>query len=287
MATAMPELERSQPPADDVDTVVQAVLQAPKYAHLDAALVRAVSQRELTTRRSVKAATKGAKSKLHQIGAAYYRSPARYAQWEHQLQKAALAGPTELREACRGVMAHHASTFERLPILDTFYHQLLGDLPPIRSVLDLACGLNPLAIPWMPLAAGATYQPLDIYGDLSAFLARILPLLGVAPMASTWDLTLGAPPQAADVALLLKTLPCLDQLDASAGCRLLAGIRAPVVLLSYPAASLGGESRGRSAHYDRQFDRLELVDAWHIERFRFATETVYRLQRRQSAPQDG
>ena len=48
-------------------------------------------------------------------------------------------------------MGYHSSTRERLPILEQFYARALADIPPARVVLDLACGLNPLALAWMPL----------------------------------------------------------------------------------------------------------------------------------------
>ena len=35
-----------------------------------------------------------------------------------------------------------------------------------KVILDLACGLNPLAAAWMPLAPGATYHAVDVYQDM-------------------------------------------------------------------------------------------------------------------------
>ena len=46
-------------------------------------------------------------------------------------------------------------------------------------MLDVACGLNPLAIPWMNLAPNATYHAIDIYEDMMRFLGKAVNLLGV------------------------------------------------------------------------------------------------------------
>ena len=93
-------------------------------------------------------------------------------------------------------------TFISKGILDRFYATTLADLAPIRSVLDLACGLNPLSIPWMPLAAGAEYYACDIYGDMVDFLNRYLALARIAGLAQIADLTRACPNQRVDVALL-------------------------------------------------------------------------------------
>ena len=70
-------------------------------------------------------------------------------------------------------MSLHASTRERLPILDGFYSTVLAALPAPRRVLDIACGLNPLASSWMPLAPDVTYTAYDIYSDMMQFIARL------------------------------------------------------------------------------------------------------------------
>jgi len=50
------------------------------------------------------------------------------------------------------------------------------------------------------------------------------------------------PTQHADLALILKTLPCLEQLDKTAGQWLLEAVNVDYLLLSFPVYSLGGET---------------------------------------------
>src|SRR5690606_12217651 len=134
--------------------------------------------RELAAHRSAKVALKEAKAKLHQVAAAYFSRSPRYDEWLAELRGAA-GDPARLREICSAAMATHASTRERLPQLERFYAALFAALPPVSVVADLACGLNPLAAPWMSLPAGATYYACDLYADLCAFLDVALPLLGL------------------------------------------------------------------------------------------------------------
>jgi len=125
---------------------VSAGLKIQKYSRVGEDVVRRVGAVELDKRRNLKEAIKATKNKLHQIGGAYLDDSPNYVAWSRALAEAASAGPKALRTACREIMRHHASTNERLAILDEFYSAVLADLGPIHTVLDIACGFNPLAI---------------------------------------------------------------------------------------------------------------------------------------------
>jgi 16S rRNA (guanine(1405)-N(7))-methyltransferase len=198
-----------------------------------------------------------------------------YAGWLQTLSQ--LRDRSALRTTCVEIMRHHASTRERLPILADFYTTILADLPPIHSILDLACGLNPLSIPWMPLAANARYHACDIYQNQVDFLNHVLAVLGVQGEASVCDLLHGCPTQTADVALLLKAIPCLEQVDKQIAPRLLSAIQAPVLIVSFPVHSLGGRQKGMLTNYERHLYELTTGQPWRIEQFQFATELVFRL----------
>src|SRR5262249_13342131 len=152
------------------------------YRSLDRDLIAAVGARELGKRRTLKEAVKATKSKLHQVAGAYFPRQD-YSGWLKALEQAAATrNPEALKAAGRAILAQHSSPRERLPILDEFYARALASLPPPRRVLDIACGLNPLTTPWMPLAPNAEYVVYDVYPELAAFLETALPLLGLRGM---------------------------------------------------------------------------------------------------------
>jgi 16S rRNA (guanine(1405)-N(7))-methyltransferase len=257
-----------------LDALVAGVLSSAKYSALVPGLVRAVARRELAAGRSLKGANKATRSKLHQVVASYLPGHMRYEAWLEELASARGAGEDALRRVCRDVLAHHASTRERLPILDTFFTTTLAGIEP-RSVLDVACGLNPLAIPWMPLAPGARYVACDVYRDLTAFLEAAMRLLGVAGTAEWRDVVHDPPEDEVDLALLLKAIPCLEQLDREAGARLLDHLSARHILVSFPVASLGGRHKGMIAHYDARMRALLAGRPWRVERHLFETELAF------------
>jgi 16S rRNA (guanine(1405)-N(7))-methyltransferase len=233
-----------------------------------------VGRRELAARRNLRQAIKATKRKLHQVGGAYMRHRD-YRSWLARLGEAAAEGDKALREACRELMGYHASTRERLPILEGFYFAMLDGLARVRSVVDVGCGLNPLSIPWMALAPDARYLAYDIYGGLVEFLSEALPLLGVRGLADTRDVVHQPPSEAVDLALVLKAIPCLEQIDGEAGSRLLDALRAKYILVSFPAESLGGRDKGMAAHYEAHFWELVEGRGWRVEGFRFPGELAF------------
>ncbi len=264
----------------ELDEIVAAVLSAAKYRAVSPDLVRAIGARELAVRPNLKAAVKATKNALHQAGGAFLDAPIDYGRALARLREAAAVGDESFRAACRAVMAGHTSTRERLPILDAFYAETLAALPPPGRVLDIACGLNPLARPWMGLPATTELVAYDIYADQIAFLNEVFALSGQPGRAEVRDV-IGRPPDTpADLALVLKTLPCLEALDRRAPERLLDALQAPWLLVSFPAQSLGGRRKGMAAHYEARFRRLLDARGWPAERFIFDTELAFLVEKR-------
>jgi 16S rRNA (guanine(1405)-N(7))-methyltransferase len=82
-----------------------------------------------------------------------------------------------------------------------------------------------------------------------------------------------------DLALVLKSLPCLDQIDRSCSLRLLDGLNADRVLVSFPVHSLGGQSKGMVSHYEARFHELVDERRWTVARFAFAAELAFLIRK--------
>ncbi len=257
----------------NLDAVIEAVQASSKYHSVAPEFVGKVAAEELSKRPKLKEAIKATKNRLHQVAGAYLSAPPDYAAWLARLESANDAD--ERRVVCRALMQMHASSRERLPILDDFYHRILADIAPVHSVLDIACGLNPLAIPFMLLADGATYIACDIYTDLADFFNQALPLLGVAGSALAVDVTQTIPQQQVDLALIIKAIPCLEQVEKGIGSSLLKRVQADHVLVSYPSRSLGGTTKGMRATYEAQFNELVAGQGWTIRRYDFSSELAF------------
>lgn len=267
---------------ESLTALIEAVQSSAKYRGICGDLITRIGGQELGKRRSLKEAIKATKNKLHQVGGAFLDTEAFYGAWLERLRLALQTGDQgQLRETCRAIMSHHASTRERLPVLERFYVEIFALLPPVHSVLDIACGLHPLAIPWMPLAENTAYYAYDIYAGMADFLQTWMEMIAVQSHAKTSDVLQACPMERANVAFLLKALPCLEQIDPVAGQYLLQNIQADYLVVSFPARSLGGRQKGMVEHYETRFSTL-LAEAqrWRIiGRLVFASELVFVMQR--------
>lgn len=263
-----------------LEELITAVTANPAYAGIAPSLVRRVAQCELAKGRSRKETVKAVRSKLHQVAGAYQEKGMDFPGWRRQLAGLpSVPSSSAMRSFCEQVMKTHASTRERLPVLADFYSKIFASLPPIHSVLDLACGLNPLALPWMPLAESASYQACDIYMELMDFLGEFISHLGLNGDACLCDLTESIPAQPVQLAIALKTLPVLEQLEKDLPARLLEGLNAEFILVSYPGHSLGGRSKGMVTNYAARFESLTAGKGWGIQRFDFPGELAFLIRK--------
>jgi len=262
----------SSPP--ELVRLVESVAATSKYRAVSPDLVARLGAAELDKGRSWKEAVKATKNKLHQIGGAYLDRRPKYDAWRQALSSSA-DSPEQLLDVCRTIMANHVSTRERLPIVEAFYAQIMAKLGPISTVLDLACGFNPLSIPWMPLEPGARYYAYDIYTDLAEFLEEYFQVMDIAGQAGTMDIVEPPPLPAVDVALLLKAVPCIEQQTRLGGLPLLDSIDARHMIVSFPVLSLTGRSKGMATHYDSVFRGMISDRSWRMEAVHFETELAY------------
>lgn len=263
-----------------IDRLIEVVLASSKYKSIDVDFIRYIGIQEISRHRNLKEAIKSTKNKLHQVGGAFQTSAPRYSVWLDELKFAKRSGNEEhFLDTCKWILQYHSSTRERLPILEQFYSTILAHLPPVNSAIDIACGLHPLAIPWMPLNEHVQYFAYDIYEDMIDFLNESLALMPVHGSAIMCDVIHSCPTQKVDIAFILKSIPCLEQVDKSAGLRLLETINADYFVVSFPAHSLGGKNKGMIANYESSFYKQIGHKNWSIQRFEFPGELVFLVSR--------
>ena len=260
----------------DIAGIVTRVGASRRYHGVDTALVTRLAEEELPRARTLADAEKRVKRRLHQIFGAYTVQP----RWDAPLAELAAArarGDDAWRVVCRATMARHASTRERLPILDRFYSEIFALTGPPAALLDLGCGLNPLAISWMGLPPGCRYAACDIDHALVAFVDAALGIAGANRSVEVCDIIASAPdwPAELDMALLLKLLPPLEQQRSGVGRELLAAIPARALVVSYPTRSLGGHAKGMEGTYRAQFARAIAGRDWEVKERVFPGELVF------------
>ena len=264
----MPDKENDQ-------ELIEQVIRSQKYAQLASTLVSRVTKEEAKKHNSPQAIIQSARTRLHQLTGAYLAPKLDYAQWLHKFKSLDSNDRLGLESTSLSMMRLHASTYERLEVLPTFFQTALASISPVKSVLDLACGLNPLSIPWMPLADGFTYHASDVVNPLVHFLWHYFELYRVNGEASILDLSFSIPSQPVQLALLMKTLPLMEQIEHGLSQKILENLNAEHILVTYPLRSLGGRRKGMEETYRSQFDQLVAGRDWKIQEFRFPNEVAY------------
>jgi 16S rRNA (guanine(1405)-N(7))-methyltransferase len=136
----------------------------------------------------------------------------------------------------------------------------------------------------MRLPTGASYLAVDVDERLANVFDRLGDAWPLVLRGLAHDLTIGPPDATADMVLLLKAIPCLEQQEPGAGSRLLRSLDAPTVVVSFPARSLGGREKGMRLTYDRMLREIVEGTGRTIEVNSYPTETVYRLVRNRPPP---
>jgi len=243
------------------EEIVERLLRSSRYRDVDRALLARLASEELPRARNADDAVKRVKRRLHQAVGAF--RGATHASSIAGCWTGDLAEP-RFRAACADALRTHASTRERVPYVDAFYAGIWATTGRPGHILDLGCGLGPLALPWMGLAADATYLASDVDRRPLANVTEFLALVGQPHRVDVRDLVADVPTDEADVALLLKLVTTLDRQDPEAAGRLLRALHVRHAVVSFPARSLGGRGKGMERTYRDRLERL-VADAGRVE----------------------
>lgn len=263
-----------------VQAVVAELRASRKYGTVAEEVLERTARRAAVGARSRTEAVHLARRKLHQVFGAFIGAEALKRAQRLAAGLAEARDDNQVREVCRRVLACHASTAERLPYLDPFYAAVAELVPQPRTVVDVACGLNPFALPWMHLPDGAEYTGVDLDSRLAGVAQALQGVVNVQLRVEVDDAVSPDFAVQAELVLLLKTLTAVEQQAKGAAAALLHNIDAHAVAVSMPALSLGGRNRGMREHYDEMMVRIA-PDAYTCTmRVEFPSETLYGLVRR-------
>lgn len=245
--------------------------------------IRALAEQAWPEHRKRKALDKAVRRRLHGIAATHLGDPD-YEALGRELARALARGDEAAeRAACERALQQHLSTRERWPYLAEFYAAIFEHTGVPDTLLDLACGLNPLALPWMGLPRQTRVLAYDVHEPRVAMLDAYLRARGQAGGAEVRDIVLRPPAEPADVALLLKELHRLQR-NYSLGpvhvdAAWLASVPVRRWVISLPAVSAHG-GRGLVERYRGMMERLVEGRGWPMHELRFEHEVVFCLDTR-------
>jgi 16S rRNA (guanine(1405)-N(7))-methyltransferase len=264
----------------DTGSALERILSSQKYRHLSIpyATLEGIYTVELRRLNDPRKALKSTKEKLHHVMAPYLGDPD-YERSTVALQKAYESqDPQLIRSTLKHILNAHISTRERLPIMETFFRSIFSITGQPGSILDLACGLNPLAYPWMGLPSSVKYHAYDIHLPRIRLINDFFCLEGLPPLAEMRDIIISPPLLTADVAFLLKEVYRLE--ERQPGCNHLLWQSLPVnwLVVSLPSRNMKGTRNLLEA--DRQLIQTILAGmSWECKELVFDTEIVFCIRK--------
>ena len=256
------------------------ILNLRKYRDLDLPpeTVQDLLARELPLYKTNREAVKAVRRKLHNIIAPYLGDPA-YEQDSTALGLAFESGDTpHIQQTLRHLLEQHASTRERLPHLGDFYKAIFKLTGTPKTILDLACGLNPLSFPWMNLPLNTAYHAYDIHFPRIKFINHYFRLQGLTELGEQRDILVEPPSQEGDVAFLFKEAHRLEQRQRGCNKMLWEALNVHFLLVSLPAVSLTGRRNLVEKH--RQLVHNTLAGKnWPVAEIEVQDEIVFCIKK--------
>jgi 16S rRNA (guanine(1405)-N(7))-methyltransferase len=228
--------------------------------------------------RSLKEVEKVVRRKLHNLVAPYLGDP----QYEPLMAQIAQLPPAlnapETEHFCLNILNSHASTRERMPINREFYQRVFTHTGTPSVILDLACGLNPFALPWMNLPSRTQYIAYDLHLPRVQLIDTFFRHVGQSGAAIQQDI-LAAPPQVeADVAFFFKEAHRFEQRETASTRKFLEHLNANIILLSLPTETLTG--RRSMLEQDRALVASACAgQPWQIDEILFPSEIVFCIRK--------
>ncbi|HHX6348268.1 TPA: 16S rRNA (guanine(1405)-N(7))-methyltransferase RmtA [Pseudomonas aeruginosa] len=246
------------------DDALASILSSKKYRSLCPDTVRRILDQEWGRHKSPKLAVEATRTRLHGICGAYVTP-------ESLKAAAAALSVGDVQKA----LSLHASTKERLAELDCLYDFIFSGGVPHR-VLDIACGLNPLALFIRDITS---VWACDIHQGLGDVITPFAHHQGLDFTFALQDVMCTPPTETGDLALVFKLLPLLEREQAGAAMALLQALATPRIAVSFPTRSLGGRGKGMEANYSAWFEGA-LPDEFEIEDTKtIGIELVYMIKR--------
>jgi 16S rRNA (guanine(1405)-N(7))-methyltransferase len=271
---------KTLPSINDYDTLIDTILQSRKYRDLaiPTETVRDLLEQELPRYRTQKEALEVVRKKLHNIMAPYLGDPDYQAAGRHLDEAFASGDAGRIRQICSTILEIHASSKERMPILESFYERLFSVTGKPKTILDLACGLNPFALPWMGLPADIRYYAYDIHQPRLDLINHFFSLQGIEPLGIKQDILVDPPQVEAEVALFFKEAHRFDQRQHGCNRKLWCALRVRYLLVSLPTNSLSG--RHNLVERQRQLVYSTLAGLpWQVSELMFDSELVFCIDR--------
>jgi 16S rRNA (guanine(1405)-N(7))-methyltransferase len=219
-----------------------------------------------------------AREKLHNIVAPYLGDPDYTKVIQELVELKTFPDADAIRSFSLRMLESHASTRERIRVLDEFYRQIFTITGTPNSILDLACAMHPFSHPWMNLPADCLYQAYDLHQPRVELINHFFSVAGIKGEAFYDDILLAPPPQRADAAFFFKEAHRFEQRRKGCNRAFWQSLDVRWLVVSLPATNL----TGRFDLADRQrklvYETLDGLD-WPVTEILVGNELIFCIRK--------
>lgn len=272
-------MSKSEINQDTLKQLQTEILTSAKYRQLDLppATIQNLIEQELPHYKHLKDLKQAVKKKLHVIVAPYL-GDLDYQQTVLDMHEAFKGDQLAIENLCQSILTSHASTRERLPLLDTFYQSIFSITGVPASILDLACGLNPFALPWMNLPADTSYTAYDLNRPRVDLLNAFFDSYHQHGQAICIDVFVEPPSICAEVAFFFKEAHRQEQRQRGSNRQFWLSIPVKTLVISLPAASLTGKHDKMEQHQRLVYNTIEGLN-WSVKEILIGNELIFIIQK--------
>jgi 16S rRNA (guanine(1405)-N(7))-methyltransferase len=260
---------------DEVREIASRILSNRKYRDLDLpseTILDLINQSSKNSKNS-REVEKTVRQKLHNIIAPYLES-LHYEAASLELQSITTSDIAAIEHFSLRMLENHSSTRERIPILREFYERIFSFTGTPDQILDLACGFNPFAIPWMNIPLSTIYHAYDLHQPRIDLINEYLTRINRPPLAEKRDILVNPPKENSDVAFFFKEAHRFEQRQHGCNRTFWESLNVRFLLVSLPATNLTGSRsmlEGQRILVEHTIEGL----GWKVNEISFGTEIVF------------
>lgn len=202
----------------------------------------AINHPNLSKSREAKLIIKNIRKRLREIYGAFHIDMNKRIKLLHKLEDSIKnkAPKAEIFDLHEKILLTHKSTRERLDYYDGIYKSIFKITGKPHSILDIACGLNPLSIIFTGLK-NVRYIAIELTEEDCSFLRKYFKIMHLNGIAIKKDLISDNIFPKTDVCFLFKVLDSLEAMKQNISEKLLDKIDAKFIVVSFPKKTLSGK----------------------------------------------
>lgn len=256
--------------------IADEILGSKKYADIDRNVVERISAGVIPKYKSRKNIIKAIKKELHIIHESFLQDDC-HVRAEKMIRNYSGDAMKKDKEFAIRLLSLHSSTKERLGQAEEIYDYISKFIEADDKVIDLGCGFNPLAIPYLAVMP-SDYTAYDINAETIQTLNDFFSICGLPYRADICDAAIDEPDIHADVVLMLKLFPLLERQKKGRGFELIRTLNARKFIISFPLKSASGKEKGMEAYYSNYFEDGLPSEFSIVDRQMFYNEMFYILK---------